>query len=45
MFQVELPLRQLFEAHTVAEIAVVVETALLEEIESMTDEEAQALMG
>ena len=45
VFQVELPLRQLFEAHTVAEIAVVVETALLEEIESMTDEEAQALMG
>ncbi|MEL6229078.1 MAG: amino acid adenylation domain-containing protein [Cyanobacteria bacterium J06627_3] len=44
-FDVELPLRQLFEAHTVAEIADVVETALLEEIESMTDEEAEALMN
>ena len=43
-FQVELPLRQLFEAHTVAEIAVVIETALLAEIEAMTDEEAQELI-
>ncbi|MEM7795316.1 MAG: amino acid adenylation domain-containing protein [Cyanobacteria bacterium P01_C01_bin.118] len=44
-FEVELPLRQLFEAHTVAAIADVVETALLEEIESMTDEEAEALIN
>ncbi|MEM1254711.1 MAG: amino acid adenylation domain-containing protein [Cyanobacteria bacterium P01_H01_bin.21] len=43
-FQVELPLRQVFEARTVAEIAEVVETALLEEIEAMTEEEAQAMM-
>ncbi|MEB3358048.1 MAG: amino acid adenylation domain-containing protein [Synechococcales bacterium] len=43
VFQVELPLRQLFDAHTVAEIAEVVETALLAEIEAMTDEEAQAM--
>ncbi|MEO0489255.1 MAG: amino acid adenylation domain-containing protein, partial [Cyanobacteria bacterium J06659_2] len=43
-FQVELPLRQLFEAHTVAEIVVVIEAALLAEIEAMTDEAAQALI-
>lgn len=43
-FEVELPLRQLFEAHTIAAIAAVVEAALLAEIESMTDEEAQALI-
>ncbi|NEQ95204.1 MAG: amino acid adenylation domain-containing protein [Cyanothece sp. SIO2G6] len=44
VFQVELPLHQLFDAHTVAEIAEVVEIALLAEIEAMTDEEVQALM-
>lgn len=43
-FQVELPLRQLFDAHTVAEIATVVEDVLLAEIEAMTDEEAQEFM-
>lgn len=43
-FQIELPLHQLFEARTVAEIAVVVEAALLTEIETMTDEEAEAMM-
>ena len=43
-FQIELPLRQVFEARTVAEIAEVVETALLEDIEAMTEEEVQAMM-
>ena len=43
-FQVDLPLRQLFEAHTVAAIAQVIEAALLADIEAMTDEEAQALL-
>ena len=43
-FQVELPLRQLFDAHTVAEIATVVEDVLLAEIEAMTEEEAQEFM-
>jgi len=43
-FQIELPLHQLFEARTVAEIAVVVVAALLEEIETMTDEEAEAMI-
>ncbi|NJL35430.1 MAG: AMP-binding protein [Leptolyngbyaceae cyanobacterium SM1_4_3] len=40
-FEVELPLRQLFEAQTVAELATVVESALLAEIESLTDAEAE----
>ncbi|MEM8543562.1 MAG: phosphopantetheine-binding protein, partial [Cyanobacteria bacterium P01_H01_bin.119] len=43
-FEIELPLRQLFEAHTIAAIAEVVETALLAEIEAMSDEQAQALI-
>ena len=43
-FQVALPLRQLFEAHTVAAVAEVVESALLAEIEAMTDSEAEALV-
>lgn len=40
-FEVELPLRQLFEAQTVAELAAVVEAALLAEIEALTDAEAE----
>ncbi|MGF1480501.1 MAG: amino acid adenylation domain-containing protein [Cyanophyceae cyanobacterium] len=43
-FAVELPLRQVFEAHTVAEMAAVVEAAVLAEIEALSDEEAQNLM-
>ncbi|MEM8810432.1 MAG: AMP-binding protein, partial [Cyanobacteria bacterium P01_G01_bin.38] len=42
-FEIELPLSQLFEARTVAEIAVVVETTLLAEIETMTEADAEAM--
>ncbi|BAU16012.1 amino acid adenylation domain-containing protein (plasmid) [Leptolyngbya sp. NIES-3755] len=43
-FQVELPLRQLFEAHTVAEVAEQIEAILLAEIEGLTETEAQELV-
>ncbi|KAM3100400.1 non-ribosomal peptide synthetase [Phormidesmis sp. 146-12] len=43
-FQVELPLRQLFEAHTVAEVAEQIEAILLAEIEELTETEAQELV-
>ena len=38
--QVELPLQSLLEAATIAELAVVIEEALLEEIEELSDDEA-----
>lgn len=43
-FQLNLPVRQLFETPTVNELASSVETALLEEINSLTDEEAEQLL-
>lgn len=43
-FQVDLPLRQLFEAHTVAAIAEQIEAILLAEIEELTETEAQELV-
>jgi phthiocerol/phenolphthiocerol synthesis type-I polyketide synthase E len=45
VFQLELPVRVLFEAPTVAQLAVVVERAVLAQIEELSDEEAAALMG
>jgi acyl carrier protein len=42
-FGVELSLRHLFEAETVAALAEVVERLLIEKLETMTDEEAGAL--
>ncbi|PZD72648.1 Linear gramicidin synthase subunit D [Acaryochloris thomasi RCC1774] len=40
-FQIELPLRRLFDAHTVAEIADVIEEVLIAEIEALSDDEAE----
>ena len=40
-FQIELPLRHIFEAPTVAKFALVIEDALLTEIEELSDEEVQ----
>jgi acyl carrier protein len=42
-FGIELSLRHLFEAETVATLAEVVERLLIEKLETMTDEEAGAL--
>ncbi|MGG6293707.1 non-ribosomal peptide synthetase [Leptolyngbya sp. AN02str] len=44
-FEVELPLRQLFEAQTVAELAAVVEAALLADIAALTEAEAERQMA
>ncbi|ASS74695.1 hypothetical protein CIG75_06720 [Tumebacillus algifaecis] len=38
-FQVDLPLRVLFEANTVADMAVVIEDIMIAELEAMSDEE------
>jgi hypothetical protein len=40
-FGVDLSLRQLFEAPTVERLALLVETMLIEDIHSMTDEEVE----
>ncbi len=44
IFQVNIPLAKLFESPTVAELAEVVESLLLEEIEKLGEEEAQMLI-
>ncbi len=43
-FQVELSMRLLFEAPTVAELALVVEDILLDELEELTEDEAKELV-
>jgi hypothetical protein len=41
---VEIPLRELFEYPTIAELAWLVEERLLKEVEAMSEEEVQTLL-
>jgi acyl transferase domain-containing protein/acyl carrier protein len=45
MFELELPLKVIFEAPTVAKMAVLVEEAILAEIEGLSEDEAVELVG
>ncbi|HET7233247.1 MAG TPA: acyltransferase domain-containing protein, partial [Longimicrobium sp.] len=45
MFELELPLKVIFEAPTVAKMAVLVEEAILAEIEGLSEDEAAELVG
>jgi acyl carrier protein len=42
--QIELPITKLFEVHTIAELAVIIEKILIEEINAMSEAEAQQLV-
>jgi acyl transferase domain-containing protein/acyl carrier protein len=44
MFQLELPLKAIFEAPTIARFAVLIEDAIIAELESLTEEEALELL-
>lgn len=44
-FQVELSLRRIFEAPTVAELALVIEDMLIGELEELTEDEAEQLIS
>ena len=44
-FGIELTLRHLFQAQTVANLAATIETLLVAKLEAMSDEEAQRLLG
>ncbi len=44
-FRLQLPLRQLFDTPTIMEFALSVENILFEEINSLTDEEAEKLLS
>ena len=41
--QIELPMKSVFEAPTIAQLAVLVENAVVEQINSLTEEEVQRL--
>ena len=43
-FQLELPLKAVFEAPTVARFAVLVEEAIIAELEDLSEEEAMELL-
>ena len=45
LFQLELPLQAIFEAPTIARFAQLVEDAIIAELESLSEDEAAALMG
>ena len=40
-FQIELPLRRLFEGPTIAQLGEAIEDQILEDLEAMSEEEAQ----
>ena len=43
-FQIDLPLRSLFDHPTIAELALVIEETLIEKLEEISDEEAEQLL-
>jgi amino acid adenylation domain-containing protein/non-ribosomal peptide synthase protein (TIGR01720 family) len=43
-FDVEVPLRRVFEASTITQLALVIEECLIEQLESLSEEEALALL-
>jgi amino acid adenylation domain-containing protein/FkbM family methyltransferase len=43
-FQIEMPLRSLFDNPTIAELALMIEEILIENLEEMSDEEAEQLL-
>jgi acyl carrier protein len=45
MFELELPLKVIFEAPTIAKLAMLVEEAILAEIEELSEDEAEALVA
>jgi len=44
-FGIEVPLRRLFEASTIETLALLVEELLIEHLDSLSEEEAEALLN